>query len=178
MRWNMTDEDIDIFLIGSRSSLISFQRQPLNLHVCSLLPMKRLQPQAYRFMRKKVSASEEPGAAFVLEHDGLGRGEDDQADAVEPGAGDVDVGQHAGGVRFVDDLHAEGPEAGLISRHRTLVVLNKLHVAFAEVGQILWLTLLQLLRLGAQTCSWEAWRQALFQSQIRKAIVEACEAET
>ena len=105
-------------------------------------------------MRKKVSASEEPGAAFVLEHDGLGRGqlapvvheafsladapevaggEDDQADSVEPGAGDVDVGQHAGGVRFVDDLHAEGPEAGLISRHRTLVVLNKLHVAFAEV---------------------------------------------
>ena len=150
-------------------------------------------------MRKKVSASEEPGAAFVLEHDGLGRGqlapvvheafsladapevaggEDDQADAVELGSGDVDVGQHAGGVRFGDDLHAEGPEAGLISRHRTLVVLNKLHVAFAEVGQILWLTLLQLLRLGAQTCSWEAWRQALFQSQIRKAIVEACEAET
>ena len=114
-----------------------------------------------------------PGVAFVLEHDGLGRGqlapvvheafsladapevaggEDDQADAVEPGAGDVDVGQHAGGVRFVDDLHLEGPEAGLISRHRTLVVLNKFHVAFAEVEQILWLTLLQLPRGGAQTC--------------------------
>ena len=89
------------------------------------------------------------GLALVLEHDhGLGRGHwvtvvDEAltlADVPEvvrawvDGAGDGDVGQHFAGDRRVHDLHAEGPAAEVISRHRTLVLLTDLHVFFAVVG--------------------------------------------
>ena len=78
------------------------------------------------------------GLALVLEHDhGLGRGHwvtvvDEAltlADVPEvvrawvDGAGDGDVGQHFAGDRRVHDLHAEGPAAEGIIRHRTLVFL-------------------------------------------------------
>ena len=52
----------------------------------------------------------------------------------DPGARDGDVGQHYTVDRCVGDLHAEGPAAEVISRHRTLVLLTDLHVFFAVVG--------------------------------------------